>query len=103
MRQAEPSSNLRSSLFMIGQDSRGNWVVRDQRGLCGGIFIDRAKALRFAMFENGNRPRAYFGVKSVTTVLKTVFSCPPMRPTVVTMATLMPRAMRPYSIAVAPD
>jgi hypothetical protein len=48
----------RSSLFFIGTDSRGNWVVRDQAGLCGGLFINRSEALRFAMFENGRRPRA---------------------------------------------
>jgi hypothetical protein len=41
----------------MGQDSRGNWVVQDQRGICGGIFVNRAEALRFAMFENGNRPQ----------------------------------------------
>ncbi len=43
---------------MIGKDSRGNWVVQDQRGKCGGLFIDRVKALRFALFENGNNPQA---------------------------------------------
>jgi hypothetical protein len=65
MRRAEPSSSSRSSLFMIGQNSRGNWVVRDKRGLCGGIFVDRAEALRFAMFENGNRPQAVILVPGV--------------------------------------
>jgi hypothetical protein len=65
MRRAKPSSTSRSSLFLIGQNSRGNWVVRDQRGLRGGIFVDRAKALRFAMFENGNRPRAVIMVPGV--------------------------------------
>jgi hypothetical protein len=65
MRQAEPPSSSRSSLFLIGQNSRGNWVVQDQRGLCGGIFVDRAKALRFAMFENGNRPQAVVLVPGV--------------------------------------
>ena len=39
----------RSSLFFIGRDSRGNWVVRDQAGLCGGLFVNRSEALRFAM------------------------------------------------------
>ena len=46
------------SLLFIGTDSRGNWVVRDQAGLCGGLFINRSEALRFAMLENGRRPRA---------------------------------------------
>ena len=65
MRQAKPFSSSRSSLFLIGKNSRGNWVVQDQRGLCGGIFVDRAEALRFAMFENGNRPQAVIMVAGV--------------------------------------
>jgi hypothetical protein len=53
-----------SSLLFIGTDSRGNWVVRDQAGLCGGLFINRSEALRFAMLENGRRPRAVIMVPS---------------------------------------
>jgi hypothetical protein len=34
--------------FQIGRDSRGNWIVQDDQGLCGGLFIDRTQALRFA-------------------------------------------------------
>jgi hypothetical protein len=49
----------------MGQDSRGNWVVQDQRGMCGGLFVDRVTALRFAMFENGNRPQAVVLVPGV--------------------------------------
>ena len=65
MKQVKPSSSSRSSLFLIGQNSRGNWVVRDQRGLRGGLFVDRAEALRFAMFENGNRPHAVIMVPGI--------------------------------------
>ena len=65
MRKAEPPSGTRSSLFMIGKNSRGNWVVQDQRGKCGGLFIDRVKALRFALFENGNNPQAVVMVPGV--------------------------------------
>jgi hypothetical protein len=64
MGQLEPPSPG-SQLFFIGKDSRGNWVVQDQRGLCGGLFIDRAEALRFAMFENGHRPQAVVMVPGV--------------------------------------
>ncbi len=65
MRRAEVPSCSRSSPFLMGQDSRGNWVVQDQRGTCGGLFVDRATALRFAMFENGNRPQAVVMVPGV--------------------------------------
>jgi hypothetical protein len=54
-----------SSLFMIGQNRQGNWVVQDQRGMCGGIFFNRTEALRFAMFENGHRPQGFLMVPGV--------------------------------------
>jgi hypothetical protein len=61
-----PSSRCsNSSLFMIGRNSRGNWVVRDQKGLCGGLFVDRAEAVKFAMFENGRRPQAVIMVPGI--------------------------------------
>jgi hypothetical protein len=64
MRHVEVSCS-RSSLFLMGQNSRGNWVVQDQRGMCGGIFVNRAEALRFAMFENGHRPQGVVMVPGV--------------------------------------
>jgi hypothetical protein len=65
MQKGEPPSCARSSMFMIGKNSRGNWVVQDQRGTCGGLFVDRIKALRFALFENGNNPQAVVMVPGV--------------------------------------
>jgi hypothetical protein len=47
----------RSSTFLLGQDSRGHWVVQDKEGLCDGI-LERADALKFAMFDTGGHPRA---------------------------------------------
>jgi hypothetical protein len=66
-KQEPPSSTSRStsSLFFIGKDSRGNWVVQDQQRLCGGLFVDRKQALRFALFENGGRPQAVIMVPGV--------------------------------------
>jgi hypothetical protein len=54
-----------SFLLFIGTDSRGNWVVRDQAGICGGLFVNRSEALRFAMLENGRRPRAVIMVPGI--------------------------------------
>jgi hypothetical protein len=68
MKQAEPPSSLSGAhtpLFLIGKDGRGNWVVQDQQGICGGLFVDRAEALRFAMFENGRQPQAVIMVPGV--------------------------------------
>ena len=55
----------KSSMFLVGRNSRGNWVVQDQNGLRGGLFVDRAEALKFAMFENGKRPQAVIMVPGI--------------------------------------
>jgi hypothetical protein len=61
-----PSSNSsKPSLFLVGKDSRGCWVVQNQSGLRGGLFVDRAEALKYAMFENGNRSQAVIMVPGV--------------------------------------
>ena len=61
-----PSSNSsNSSLFLIGRDSHGHWVVQDPSGRRGGLFIDRAEAFKYAMFENGHRPQAVIMVPDV--------------------------------------
>jgi len=62
-----------SSLFLVGQDSRGHWVVHDEHGLCGGLFVDRSKAIRFAMDETGRRPQA---IKMVPGILELDMSRP---------------------------
>jgi hypothetical protein len=50
---------------MIGKNSRGNWVVQDQNGVRGGLFVDRAEALRYVRFENGNQPPAVVAVPGI--------------------------------------
>jgi len=59
MRQGEKflSSGSEANLFLVGQDSRGRWVAKDERGLRGGLFISRAAAVKFALFENGKQPQ----------------------------------------------
>ena len=64
-RTAEPPSRLRIPLFMVGQDSRGNWVVQDQSATRGGLFVDRLNALRYVRSENANRTQAYVAVSGV--------------------------------------
>jgi hypothetical protein len=60
-----PSTSGSSGLFLIGRNSRGHWVVQDPSGLHGGLFIDRVQALKYAMSESGNRPRAVIMVPDV--------------------------------------
>jgi len=49
-------------LFLIGQNSRGQWIAQKQAGRCGGLFVSRAAALKFALLENGNRREAVITV-----------------------------------------
>ena len=68
MKQVEPplpKPSSRTPFFRIGRNSRGNWVVQDEQSRCGGLFINRVEALKFAMFENGNRPQAVIMVPGV--------------------------------------
>lgn len=58
MDQNEPPSCQSAQIFYIGKNSRGNWVVQDQNHTCGGLFVDRAEAVRYAMFENGRKRQA---------------------------------------------
>lgn len=44
--------------FLVGRNSRGQWVVRDRSTRCGGLFDNRAEALRFAFRERGEAPGA---------------------------------------------
>jgi hypothetical protein len=55
MSNAKPRLSAR---LIVGQDCHGRWVVQDRLGLCGGWFVDRAEAIRYAMFETGGAPRA---------------------------------------------
>ena len=51
-----PSCSSGSSIVLIGRNSRGNWVAQEQNGLYGGLFVNRAQAVKYALFENGHRP-----------------------------------------------
>jgi hypothetical protein len=83
MDKAEPPTpgDAKPSLFLVGRDSHGHWVVQDQNGLRGGLFVDRAEALKFAMFENGNRPQAVIMVPGVLELSISAASRSSERPT----------------------
>ena len=57
MKLVEPPSC--SSLFnivFIGKNKRGQWVAQEQNGLYGGLFVNRAQAVKYVLFENGHHP-----------------------------------------------
>jgi len=49
-------SSAASTVVFIGRNRKGNWVAREQNGLFGGLFVNRAQAVKYALFENGNHP-----------------------------------------------
>lgn len=51
-----PSRSSASSIVFIGRNSRGNWVAQEQNGLYGGLFVNRAQAVKYALFENNHHP-----------------------------------------------
>jgi hypothetical protein len=51
-----PSCSSASNIVFIGRNRRGQWVAQEQNGLYGGLFVNRAQALKYALFENGHHP-----------------------------------------------
>jgi len=51
-----PSCSSASTITFIGKNSRGHWVAQEQNGLYGGLFVNRAQAVKYALFENGHHP-----------------------------------------------
>jgi hypothetical protein len=62
---SHPGGSPDGRLYYIGRNGHGQWVVRDESGLSGGIFVDRVQALKFAMFENRRHPEAVIMVPGV--------------------------------------
>ena len=51
-----PSCSAASTIVFIGQNRRGQWVAQEQNGVYGGLFVNRAQALKYALSENGHHP-----------------------------------------------
>ncbi|MDA9494968.1 hypothetical protein [Bradyrhizobium sp. CCBAU 11361] len=51
-----PSCSSTSTIVLIGRNRRGQWVAQEQNGLYGGLFVSRAQAVKYALFENGQHP-----------------------------------------------
>ena len=51
-----PSCSALSSIVFIGRNHRGQWIAQEQHGLYGGLFVSRAEAIKYALFENGQHP-----------------------------------------------
>nr|WP_084788888.1 hypothetical protein [Bradyrhizobium sp. Cp5.3] len=47
-----------TSTVLVGRNRHGNWVVREQNGIFGGLFVSRNQAFKYALFENGRDPES---------------------------------------------
>lgn len=56
MKLVEPPScrSAAFSLVFIGQNHKGDWVAQEQNGRYGGLFVNRAQAIKYALAENGH-------------------------------------------------
>lgn len=61
--ETEPPSCSSATVF-IGKNSSGQWVAQEKNGLFGGLFVSRAAAVRYALFENGHHPESIMPVAS---------------------------------------
>jgi hypothetical protein len=41
--------------FVLGRDRGGHWIVQEAHGLCGGLFVNKAAAMRYARSEYAER------------------------------------------------
>ncbi|WP_144378868.1 hypothetical protein [Mesorhizobium amorphae] len=41
--------------FLVGRDGEGRWIARDELGLTGGVFTDKASAMHFAETESDHK------------------------------------------------
>lgn len=57
MKLDEPTScRPAAPTVFVGRDRRGNWIACEQNGIFGGLFVNRAQALKYALRENGYHP-----------------------------------------------
>jgi hypothetical protein len=58
MRNSSLQFEAAAQRFLVGRDFDGRWVARDEQGHTGGVFVDRAAAIHFALAESNRRPGA---------------------------------------------
>lgn len=51
-----PPPHPAARTVFVGKDRRGNWVACERSGIFGGLFVNRAQALKYALWANGQHP-----------------------------------------------
>nr|WP_092263389.1 hypothetical protein [Bradyrhizobium sp. Rc3b] len=52
------SRRCAASTVFVGENCNGNWVVREQNGAFGGLFVSRCHAFKYVLLELGVCPEA---------------------------------------------
>jgi hypothetical protein len=68
-----PLTRVRDAYFLLGQNARGQWVIRENTGRKAGVFRSRAAALRFARLES---PSQQFTVVHVNDIIEFDYAAP---------------------------
>lgn len=85
-KQAAPSfPPLSGCRFAVGHDRNGRWVICDTQGIVGGIFKDRASAVKFALEESDHQPGQVFCVPDNQVLSVNAIFAPP-KPNVVMLS-----------------
>ncbi|WP_407186916.1 hypothetical protein [Bradyrhizobium centrosematis] len=59
----DPLSRPAASIFFVDRDQQGKWVVREKNGALGGLFVNRAQAVKFVL-ESG-RSEVVIGISEL--------------------------------------
>ena len=68
-----PLTRTSKPYFLIGQDARGKWVIRESTGKKAGLFVSREAALKFAHLESTDE---HFAVVHVSDGLEFDYAAP---------------------------
>jgi hypothetical protein len=60
-----PSRSAASKIIFIGRSKTGNWIAMEQNGLHGGMFVSRAAAFKYALFENDHHPETVVELREI--------------------------------------
>ena len=60
-----PSCSAASKIIFIGRSKTGSWIAMEQNGLHGGMFVSRAAAFKYALFENDHRPETVVELREI--------------------------------------
>ncbi|WOH80357.1 hypothetical protein RX327_31810 [Bradyrhizobium sp. BEA-2-5] len=57
-----PSHDPGPRIVFVGRNRAGNWIARERRGTFGGLFVNRAQALKYARLQTGHHPESIIEV-----------------------------------------